>query len=165
MKQAKFFKTPLAFLCALLIAATAMFITGCGGETNSTAASSEVTSKASSVASTEASSAVPEETASNVLGEGEKSFSFTITDVEGNETEYEIHTDKATVGEALLELELIAGEEGNYGLYVKTVNGITLDYDTDGKYWAFYIDGEYAMSSVDLTKIKTGSTYSFKAEH
>lgn len=165
MKLAKLFKAPLAFLCALLIAATAMFITGCdGGKTNSAAVSSEATSEVSSVVSTEASSSVPEEPASNVLGEGEKSFTFTVIDVEGNETEYEIHTGKATVGEALLELELISGEDGDYGLYVKTVTGITLDYDTDGKYWAFYIDGEYAMTGVDTTEITAGSTYSFKAE-
>ena len=68
------------------------------------------------------------------------------------------------MGEALLELELIAGEEGQYGLYVTTVNGITLDWDKDGKYWAFYIDGEYATTSLDLTDITPGTTYSLKAE-
>ena len=99
-----------------------------------------------------------------VVGEGEKEFDFTVVDVEGNETEFEIHTDKEMVGEALEELELIAGEEGDYGLYVKTVNGITLDYDKDGKYWAFYINGEYASSGVDTTPITEGESYSFKAE-
>ena len=54
----------------------------------------------------------------------------------------EIHTDQETVGAALLELGLIAGEESEYGLFIKTVNGLTADYDTDGVYWAFYIDGE-----------------------
>lgn len=49
-----------------------------------------------------------------------------------------------TVGKALLDQGVIAGEDSSYGLYVKTVNGTTLDYDTDGMYWAFYINGEYA---------------------
>jgi hypothetical protein len=75
-----------------------------------------------------------------------------------------VKTDKTTVGAALLEVELIAGEDSQYGLYVKTVNGITLDYDKDGKYWAFYIDGEMAMSGVDSTDIAEGATYEFKAE-
>ena len=66
--------------------------------------------------------------------------------------------------EALLELELINGDEGQYGLYVKEVNGITADYDVDQTYWAFYVDGEYAMSSVDTTEIEDGKTYSFKVE-
>ena len=84
--------------------------------------------------------------------------------LENRETAFQIHTDKETVGDALLELGLIAGEEGAYGLYVKTVNGLTVDYDTDGKYWAFYTNGEYAVSGVDTTTIEAGITYSFKVE-
>ena len=64
-------------------------------------------------------------------------FTFTVVDKEGSETQFEIHTEKETVGEALVELGLIAGEESEYGLYVKTVNGITADYDKDGVYWRF----------------------------
>ncbi len=89
---------------------------------------------------------------------------FTATDTDGNETHFEIHTDRETVGEALTELDLISGDEGDYGLYVKTVNGITVDYDTDGKYWAFYVDGEYATAGVDATPVTPGASYSFKAE-
>ena len=99
-----------------------------------------------------------------VLGEGATVFAFVVVDAEGNEKTFEIHTDKTTVGEALLEVELIAGENGDYGLYVKTVDGITLDYDKDGKYWAFYIDGEMAMAGVDSTQVTAGVTYSFKVE-
>ena len=72
---------------------------------------------------------------------------------------FTIKTDKNTVGAALLEHELIAGEESAYGLYVKVVNGITADYDVDASYWSFYIDGEYAMSGVDTTEISEGVTY------
>ena len=91
-----------------------------------------------------------------------KTFHFVVVDGEGNETTFEIQTDKTTVGEALLEEGLIAGEEGAYGLYVKTVNGITADYDVDKTYWAFYINGEMAMTGVDATKIEDGATYSFE---
>ena len=62
-------------------------------------------------------------------------------------------------GEALIE-----GEESQYGLYVKTVCGETLDYDLDGYYWAFYVNSEYAMTGVDATAIEEGATYSFAAE-
>ena len=96
--------------------------------------------------------------------EGEKSFTFIVVDLEGDEESFEITTQAETVGEALLEKVLIAGEESQYGLYVKTVNGITLDYDKDGAYWAFYVGEEYAMSGVDTTKIEDGLTYSFRAE-
>lgn len=104
------------------------------------------------------------DTTGNVLGEGKTSFTFVVVDLDQNETTYTINTDETTVGAALLALGLIAGEEGEYGLYVKTVGGITLDYDKDGKYWGFYVDGEYAMTGVDATNIVAGATYTFKAE-
>ena len=93
------------------------------------------------------------------LGEGTTDFYFTAKDVDGTVTKYLIHTDAATVGEALLALELIAGDESEYGLYVTTVNGITADWDTEKAYWAFYIDGEYAQTGVDATEIVAGATY------
>ena len=99
-----------------------------------------------------------------VLGEGATVCYFLVVDGEGNETAFEIHTDKTTVGDALLEVELIAGEAGDYGLYVKTVNGITADYDVDQTYWAFYINNEMAMTGVDATDVEVGATYSFKVE-
>ena len=98
------------------------------------------------------------------MGEGETSFLFNVVDPEGKESHFEIHTDEKTVGAALLSLGLIAGEDSDYGLYVKTVNGVTVDYDADGKYWAFYVDGEYAATGVDSTDITAGATYTFKAE-
>ena len=99
-----------------------------------------------------------------VLGEGEKSFTFVIADKEGAETTLEIHTDAESVGDALSQLGLIDGEEGQYGLYVKSVNGIEADYDKDGVYWAFYIDGEYALTSVDATEVTDGAVYAFRVE-
>lgn len=100
----------------------------------------------------------------SILGEGSKEFALTVVNTAGEEVALEIHTDKENVGEALLELGVIAGEESEYGLYVKTVNGETLDYDTDGKYWAFYINDEYAMTGVDATEVTDGDSYAFKAE-
>lgn len=46
----------------------------------------------------------------------------------------------------------------------KTVNGMTADYDKDGVYWAFYIDGKYAMTGVDATNITDGAQYAFRME-
>ncbi len=136
-------------VCIVLIAAMALFTTACNGNKD--------TDNSSSIGSIS-------KIESTVLGVGEKQFTFTVTDLEGATKNFTINTNKATVGDALLELELIAGEEGPYGLYVKTVNGVTVDYDKDGKYWAFYMNGEYASSGVDTTEITEGATYSFKAE-
>jgi len=96
-----------------------------------------------------------------VLGEGATVFAFSTVDLEGTETAYEIHTDETTVGAALLALEVIAGDDGEYGLYVTSVNGITADWDKEQTYWAFYVDGEYATTGVDSTEIEEGKVYSF----
>jgi len=70
-----------------------------------------------------------------------------------------VNTDKTTVGAALLEYNLIDGEQSNFGLYIKKVNGITADYDIDKSYWSFYINGEYANTGVDGTEITEGAEY------
>ena len=83
---------------------------------------------------------------------------------DGNSKKFTVKTDSETVGEALQAVEIIHGDMGDYGLYVKEVNGIVADYDVDGTYWAFYIDGEYAMSGVDTTDVVAGANYELKVE-
>ena len=92
------------------------------------------------------------------LGEGAKTVTVKIEDTEKAVT-FTIRTDKSTVGEALLEHGLIDGEEGAYGMYIKSANGTVADYDKDQSYWAFYIGDEYAMSGVDTTEIEEGVLY------
>lgn len=98
------------------------------------------------------------------IGAGAKSFTLTVDDGAGNILGYKVNTDKETVGEALIELELIKGEDGPYGLYIKTVCGITADYNDGGKYWAFYVGGEYATAGVDTTIIEEGAEYSLRVQ-
>ena len=69
---------------------------------------------------------------------------------------FKINTDKENLGEAL---NLIAGEKGPYGLYVKVVNGITADYDINQSYWAFTKNGESMLSGVDGAEIIGGEHY------
>lgn len=136
-------------LCIVLFAAAAWMTTGCGAKPAEDSAPPVSETAAQDV---------------TVLGEGETEFSLTVTDGDGTGTAFTIRTDKTLVGEALQELGLIEGEEGPYGLYVITVNGITADYDTDKTYWAFYINGEYATSGVDTTEITAGDAYALKVE-
>lgn len=98
------------------------------------------------------------------LGAGATAFTLEVIDLDGSTATATINTDKETVGEALQELGVLEGEQGAFGLYIKAVNGTPYDYDTDGAYWAFYIDGEYALTGVDTTDIVEGTTYTLKAE-
>ena len=129
--------------CMVLIAALALTITGCG--------SKEEPETPGAQAAVEA----------TVMGEGATVFQFSVVDLEGNETKFEIHTDETTVGAALMNLGLIEGEDGPYGLYVKKVNGITAIYEEDGSYWAFHENGEYGLTGVDMTDIDPNVAYSF----
>ena len=92
------------------------------------------------------------------FGEGSKTVVVEVK-AEDQLVTFTINTDKDTVGAALLEHKLIEGDEGPYGLYIKKVNGMTADFDVDQSYWAFYINGEMAMTGVDGTEIKEGETY------
>lgn len=118
----------------VLIAAMALTFTGCGSNTT------------------------PETTAAQ--NAETVTFTVIVADLEGKETPIEVTTDKATVGEALLEAGVIEGDMGDYGLYINTVNGITADWDKDQTYWAFYINDEYAMTGVDMTEIDPDAAYS-----
>lgn len=95
------------------------------------------------------------------LGTGAKTIRLTVTAQDKSVT-LTVHTDKETVGDALLEQHLIDGEQGPYGLYVKVVNGMTADYDVDRYYWSFCIDGQMAMTGVDTTPVTDGAVYSFE---
>ncbi len=148
MKMTSIKKTLSFILCIVLIAAIALFAIGCNDKDTTSSSPAPSSSQSESIK----------------LGEGKNTFNFTVTDLEGKEKSYQISTDKTIVGDALVELELISGDQGPYGLYVKTVSGITVDYDKDGKYWAFYENGTYASKGVDTTEITEGATYSFKAE-
>ena len=135
MKQ---FKNKLfaSVLCMVLIVAMALSMTAC---TNNSADDANAGQQQVQVA--------------------EKSFTFEVVDKDGNTETFSITTDKTTVGEAMQEHGLLEGEESEYGLYVKKVNGILSDYDVDQTYWGFYIDGEYALTGVDSTNIEEGVTY------
>jgi hypothetical protein len=94
------------------------------------------------------------------LGQGSKTFTFKV-EADGYTVTFTIHTDADMVGDALIAHGLIAGDDSQYGLYVKTVNGMLSDWDVDQTYWAFYINGGYGMSGVDTTPIAEGEVYSF----
>lgn len=97
------------------------------------------------------------------LGSGSVTFQLEVK-AEDRSVTFTVSTDEAILGDALLGNSLIAGDEGEYGLYIKSVNGITADYDVDGYYWAIYENGEYLMTGVDSTEIVPGGHYELVRE-
>ena len=92
------------------------------------------------------------------LGEGANTVKVTVQAGEKSVT-FTVHTNKTNLGEALLDLSLIEGDAGQYGLYVKKVNGILADYDVDQSYWAFRSNGEMMPTGIDQTELTDGGQY------
>ena len=145
MKRNRNFKTLSKLLCMVLIVAMALCVSACG--------SKEAVEYSTNVIEN-----------GKTYGSGANEFVYKVVDPDGNETTATVKTDKTIVGEALLENNFIAGEAGQYGMYIKSVNNITLDWDRDAMYWGLYVNGEYAITSVDLTEITNGAEYTLKAE-
>lgn len=102
-------------------------------------------------------------TADTTLGEGAVTFTFEVVCGE-NKVTFTVNTDEEMLGDALLGVGLVEGEEGPYGLYVKRVNGVLADYDVDGYFWSLYVGGEAAMVGVDGTPVEAGGVYRLARE-
>ena len=159
LQKTKFSKILSLLLLLLLTAAIAISVVSCNDEGNNSDGS-VTTTGGTTVATT---GAVTDEPLTNVRGEGNTEFIFKVVTASGETKTFTVKTDKTTVGQALLDAGLIEGEDGQYGLYVKTVDGETLDYNKDGMYWSFYVGDGYALKGVDTTEIEEGVEYSFRA--
>ncbi|MDE6725536.1 MAG: DUF4430 domain-containing protein [Ruminiclostridium sp.] len=175
-----------ALLLSLLIAVTAV-TAGCAESGNSTVTSADnssaVTTAAENVESpsdetkseeTQAGEDKEQETAPKEESEGVWANAKYTEDAEvgegavtikvkviadTKEITLTVHTDKENLGAALLEYELVSGDQSEYGLYIKSVNGIQADYDKDQAWWAISKDGEMLMTGADSTPIADGENY------
>lgn len=96
------------------------------------------------------------------FGNGAKTVSVTVK-AEDQSVVFTVKTDKEYLGEALSEHELITGEDGQYGLYITSVNGMAIA-EGEQAYWALYKDGAYSMTGVDTTPIADGESYELVKE-
>ena len=97
------------------------------------------------------------------FGKGAKTV---VVKVEAGEQfiEFTIHTDKSNLADALLEHKLVEGDNSQYGLYVKKVNGILADFDVDKTYWGLYKNGEMMMVGVSSVEFADGEHYELVLE-
>ena len=91
---------------------------------------------------------------------GSKTISVTVTAGDYSAV-HTMQTDAEFLGEALTAIGLLAGEQGPYGLYVKTVDGITVD-ESKQQWWCFTKGGEELFTGVDAVAILDGD--GFEAE-
>lgn len=92
------------------------------------------------------------------LGEGDTVIAVEVAAGEKSVT-LTVHTNEENLGAALTSNALVEGDQSEYGLYIKMVNGIRADYDLDGAYWAISKDGELTPTGADTTAISDGEHY------
>ena len=88
-----------------------------------------------------------------------KAFTVVVVHADGSEKTFQYRSQEEYVGTVLLEKGLIEGDQGEFGLYIKIVDGEKAVYEEDNAYWSFYIGEEYATTGVDMTPITDGAVY------
>lgn len=102
-------------------------------------------------------------TEDTTLGEGSKMVDVYVTAADKS-VKLTVKTDEEKLGAALLALGVIEGDMGEFGIYIKVVNGMTADYSVDASWWGFnkvLPDGtrETMMTGVDGVTIADGEAY------
>ena len=90
--------------------------------------------------------------------QGGKTITVQVVLLEGEPSDFTIQTDEEYLLGALESIDLIEGSESEYGLFVTTVNGVTVD-DSKQQWWCFTQDGEMLMTGVDTTPIADGDHF------
>lgn len=139
-----------ALLSILLAAILVLSLGACGAKTPD-----ENLSNAPAVSSVWEGALYSKDTA---LGEGSKTVTVKVVKDDATLT-FTLKTDGATLGDALVDTKLVEGEQGDYGLFIKKVNGIRADYNLDGAYWSINQDGKPLMSGADSTNISGGEVF------
>ena len=92
---------------------------------------------------------------------GEKSVTGTVTHADGTTAEFAYHTDLEYLGDLLQQEGLISGSEGEYGLFVETVDGEPVDYHRDQSWWRLTCNGEDATTGADAVVLHDGDQYAW----
>lgn len=92
-------------------------------------------------------------------GSGDKkTVTVTVTHKDGSTKDFTYETTEEMLGAALASEGLIEGDDGQYGLFVTTVDGYKADGDNE-EWWCLTVDGESAMTGIDSTPIEEGKKY------
>lgn len=89
---------------------------------------------------------------------GSKEITVLVVHGDKSETENTYHTEEAYLGPVVTGDGLVEGEDGDYGLYIKTVDGETAD-DSKQQWWCITKDGENVNASADQTPIEDGDHF------
>ena len=92
---------------------------------------------------------------------GDKRVTVEVIHSDGSEKSFTYQTDLEYLGELLASEGLISGSEGEYGLFVDTVNGEKADYSIDSGWWQLTCNGEDAQTGADGVVLHDGDIYTW----
>ncbi len=89
---------------------------------------------------------------------GSKAITVVVVHADGTEKTFEYVTTAKKLGGFLEQEGIICSEGADAGMF-HTVDGEKADWSENKSYWAFYIDGEYAVTGIFDTPITDGAVY------
>ena len=96
------------------------------------------------------------------VGAGAISFTFEMTDADGDINRWSVRTEEGmNLGDVLIANNLIEGDDGQWGLLVSHVFGIRADWSLDNAFWGFYVDGAFSPVGVSDVFPEDGAVYAF----
>ena len=91
---------------------------------------------------------------------GEKEITVTVVHGDGSSKEFTYHTDEEFLGPVLLSDGLIVGDDGEFGIFIHTVDGEEIDSNNQ-EWWCLTKAGESVMTGADTTPIASGDCFEF----
>lgn len=153
---------------------SAAVVSDAGGNSSTGASSADNSSESPESAITSESPAassngVPDETNAGLwssatytedteIGSGAHTALITVT-IDGKSVVITVRSDKDNLAEMLVETGLAEGDESEYGLYIKRVNGVLADYSVDQSYWSLLQNGVPTAVGASSITITDGDAY------
>lgn len=92
---------------------------------------------------------------------GAKEITIEVINSADESTVYELNTDAEYLRQAMDEAEGLTydGTESEYGIMISAINGEVADFNTNGAYWSFYVNGEYCNYGIDTQPVSDGDAF------
>ncbi len=90
--------------------------------------------------------------------QGPKDITVTVVYQDGTSKDYSYRTEAEYLAQVLQETGLASGEQTQYGLFIQTVDGVTVD-SAAGHWWKVRQNGQDAMVGAESLPVHQGDTF------
>lgn len=89
---------------------------------------------------------------------GEKNITVEVVLADGSSKKYNYETNEKYLGDVLISEGLVKGDEGQYGLFIDTVDGVKADASKQ-EWWCLTKKGKQLTTGADSTPISDGDVF------